>query len=582
MIMKRFAIVILWILCSLPALGQEQVALSREVDSVYKELKKLEGEERLKAYRPIVNYMHYYQDTVFWNSFFKEFISDARQLHNIEQEGFARELRLQYLFASGEQFRKEFPETKAFLYDNQLWFRYFYVCELNINTHYEENRKEEALVLLKEMYSEAQEVDYPLGIGLASYRIARIAFLERRLQEAEEAAREAVERFIEAKSWTDLSMAYHLLIPILMKQEKYEEIPAFFDAWKETLLRNDEISGKKKSFSWGKYEIILIRFNIQRKELGLAEEGFKRVEEYQHLLPPAELFDLQGQKMQLLEAQQRYKEALVLADSLLTINIAKEQGHSTLYYLAKKGNYLSKLEQYKEALLVYDKYLALSDSLQKVDINAQLDNIRTQYEVDRHIAEKKLLQVEKARNQNYLIFAVAASILLLTLLALLLYNQRIVVRKNRALVRQMQAYDRMVDKLSATENEAKETIPGKEPDKQVLFNQLEQLLATPIMYTAPNTTRKKLASLLNTNERYLFETIREHTGLTFNDYILSLRLEYARKLLSDKTASETIEAIALESGFGSRKTFHRHFKEHYGLTPDGYRHYILENSEGVV
>ncbi len=50
-----------------------------------------------------------------------------------------------------------------------------------------------------------------------------------------------------------------------------------------------------------------------------------------------------------------------------------------------------------------------------------------------------------------------------------------------------------------------------------------------------------------------------------------MRLEHARELLSLPNTELTIEAIAIDSGFGSRNTFYRLFREKYGLTPVEFR-----------
>lgn len=60
---------------------------------------------------------------------------------------------------------------------------------------------------------------------------------------------------------------------------------------------------------------------------------------------------------------------------------------------------------------------------------------------------------------------------------------------------------------------------------------------------------------------------RLHVNFTY--YVNSKRLESALVLLADSTLS--ITQIALDSGFGSSRTFFREFQEHYGMTPGEYR-----------
>jgi transcriptional regulator GlxA family with amidase domain len=66
----------------------------------------------------------------------------------------------------------------------------------------------------------------------------------------------------------------------------------------------------------------------------------------------------------------------------------------------------------------------------------------------------------------------------------------------------------------------------------------------------------------------LFEA--EHT--TFTDYVLSLRLTRAHRMLTDpRRASEKISSIAFDAGFADVSYFNRAFRQHYGDTPSSVR-----------
>ena len=83
--------------------------------------------------------------------------------------------------------------------------------------------------------------------------------------------------------------------------------------------------------------------------------------------------------------------------------------------------------------------------------------------------------------------------------------------------------------------------------------------------------RKALADMLSTNEKYLHDLIKEYTGLTCAEYIISLRLDHACRLLDDADNYLTVDEIADNSGFSSRKTFYRQFGKHYNISPAQYR-----------
>jgi AraC-like DNA-binding protein len=62
----------------------------------------------------------------------------------------------------------------------------------------------------------------------------------------------------------------------------------------------------------------------------------------------------------------------------------------------------------------------------------------------------------------------------------------------------------------------------------------------------------------------------EHT--TFSDFVLSLRLEWSRRLLrSPGHATCTIASIAHASGFSDLSYFNRTFRRRYAMTPSDIR-----------
>lgn len=105
--------------------------------------------------------------------------------------------------------------------------------------------------------------------------------------------------------------------------------------------------------------------------------------------------------------------------------------------------------------------------------------------------------------------------------------------------------------------------------KKEILSALADLIDQQV-YRNPNLNRSMLANILCTNECYLHYIIKEHTGMSVKNYILSFRLEYARKLLVPDNQKHTIEDVALRSGFRSRKTFYRQFTLLYEITPTNY------------
>ncbi len=78
-----------------------------------------------------------------------------------------------------------------------------------------------------------------------------------------------------------------------------------------------------------------------------------------------------------------------------------------------------------------------------------------------------------------------------------------------------------------------------------------------------------LAKDLNTNTRYLSETIKQYKDKNYNNYINNLRIEYIKnKLIENPIYREyKISYLAEECGFSSREVFAATFKKETGVNP---------------
>jgi AraC-like DNA-binding protein len=160
-------------------------------------------------------------------------------------------------------------------------------------------------------------------------------------------------------------------------------------------------------------------------------------------------------------------------------------------------------------------------------------------------------------------------------LGIWIHYTRLVGRKNRSLYLRIQ-------ELTHIEKEAEEQLL-KAPEEKLsrkmqVFRSLSQYMQEKTPFTDPTLNRKMLATYINSNEAYLAEAIREATGETVSSYISGLRLQYALKLLEEHP-DITIDAIAIDSGYGSYSPFFRSFAKKYGITPSEYRKMSREKNK---
>jgi AraC-like DNA-binding protein len=88
---------------------------------------------------------------------------------------------------------------------------------------------------------------------------------------------------------------------------------------------------------------------------------------------------------------------------------------------------------------------------------------------------------------------------------------------------------------------------------------------------------ESVSEVFQLNSRYLSRAFKVSMGVSFGQYLAKLRVEEAKRLLSD--ADIPVTRIATHVGFGSRNTFTRVFKQMEGVTPTQYR--VLERNRGI-
>ena len=88
-------------------------------------------------------------------------------------------------------------------------------------------------------------------------------------------------------------------------------------------------------------------------------------------------------------------------------------------------------------------------------------------------------------------------------------------------------------------------------------------------FLIPSLSLKELAKRMHTNETYVSRAINLGLETNFNHFINQLRIEHAKELLAS-TRNNVLE-VALDSGFNSKSTFNRVFREMTGQTPTQFR-----------
>lgn len=102
-----------------------------------------------------------------------------------------------------------------------------------------------------------------------------------------------------------------------------------------------------------------------------------------------------------------------------------------------------------------------------------------------------------------------------------------------------------------------------------LWQRISHQMEKHEIWRNPDASVEIMSRAVGTNRIYVADCIREHTGLTFNDYLNKWRTEYmADKLRQDPGQDQ--KPLYFEIGYRNRQTAYRNFIKFIGCSPSDY------------
>jgi AraC-like DNA-binding protein len=102
-----------------------------------------------------------------------------------------------------------------------------------------------------------------------------------------------------------------------------------------------------------------------------------------------------------------------------------------------------------------------------------------------------------------------------------------------------------------------------------LWSNINTIMGKYEAWRNPDTSVETLSRNVGTNRIYVADSIREHTGLTFNDYLNQIRTQYMAEQLR-KNPQQDQKSLYFDAGFRSRQTAYRNFVKFIGCSPTDY------------
>ncbi|MEJ1239335.1 AraC family transcriptional regulator [Chryseolinea sp. T2] len=115
---------------------------------------------------------------------------------------------------------------------------------------------------------------------------------------------------------------------------------------------------------------------------------------------------------------------------------------------------------------------------------------------------------------------------------------------------------------------------GKLPQEEIqaLIGRISQLMTGEKIYRQENLSLRELASQLKADPNLVSFVLNKHLNSSFYDFVNLYRIEEVKSKLNDPRYGHlSLLGIALDSGFNSKTTFNRVFKQVTGATPTEYQ-----------
>ena len=541
-------------------------------DSLSNRIAATEGKEKLKAYRLLttIYFMESSSDDLKMDTLlalYRKYDAEAlRQKDYITQGIIRANTIIAYSNRNDyDEILKLAPDYLAYLAKHEAWQAYYSIYRSVLQVYLNTGEYEKALDGAQQMYSEAKQRNRNDGKGMALYVISKAYDSMSRFEDEEKYLRECIETIKNDDSMMWLAAeAYSRLCSALIILERYDEAAQQLQEFEKINYRYEEVSKSKQLVSWGNLWNGYMSLYFKKGDYDKAEVYCDKLDSIGARYQKYNVYTIRSK---ICFERKQYDKALEMADKAAElsggdpVSVNADQGLKLMVLCGKKG--------VMDIYQLFEQSAGLRDSIRNVSFNAQLDKLRTEYEVDKITGEKK-------RNHNYFLFALGGCIFLVIILVIWIYYSRSIVRKNKALYLQIKERDRLEEELKqAVAGGSPENLPGDRQQRQLVERFCDNLL-NERNFAKPEINLDELISKLATNRTYLFDAVKTVMKKTPLEYIHSLQLEEAKKML-ETNFELNIEIIAENCGFNSRSNFYRLFHERYQITPTEYRKMTRRN-----
>ena len=561
---KSYLIAILWgiqFCFTLPVSAQNTI--QQQKDSLRRAIEQSDGTDKLRSYNRLY-YLYMSEiaddrkmDTLL--TLFGQTEAEAIRQGNVKMQGmvYGNTIISHINRNEYDKIIQKAPGYLDFYILHEQWKLYYQIHMQLITAYNLKGDYKKAAEEAKLMFDRAKARKDKAGMATALYATAITYNVQDRWKEEEDCFRECIRLLWEVSGYDNiLTQAYAFLCSSLRAQGQYDNLLQLVPEYEKAIARFEKAAGRTQPEAWGNLYVALMNTYIDTKDYDKAGEYLAKLEGIVN--NNISIYELARAKALILQSRGDYRKALAAIDSAA---VEVQESEFDLNAVRKiKMEILTRMGRFDEAFTLFDTIIAANDTIKDVEINARFDELRTQYEVEKHIAEKE-------RNLHYFLFTLGICLVLALLLTATFYYNRIIALKNHKLYERIKEQDRLANAVETAK--ATDTLSPSSEQKSLVMRLQEYLLSGENLSNA-DMNRDDIISALGTNRNTLTEAVKAVTGKSPMEYTRFLKIEEARRML-DSHPEFTIEAVAFSCGFNIPSTFYRLFRKQYGISPAEYR-----------
>lgn len=565
---------VIFITVSLFPCGIFATAVSHQIDSIRKKLPQLQGKEKLMAIHNMATYADNGADTKEVMRCWDALADEARRQKDTKEEAYARSSKMGSYFNRNmtKEFDQDLPEQLKFLASVDEWQKFYSIWGAQVQRMIFDNKAYQALHEARLIYDDALRRNNNEGRA-TSYQLMSLAYVNMgNVDESVNCCYKAVSLFKQCNDPTGLMFSYSQYCTGLYNEKQYARMKTVCLDWikeldkvKATYIKNGK-SADRLNYYYGDSYSYLVESMVQTGNLQQAESYFNLMWKMYNSSSVNDVSWASFVSSDYYYLKKDYPNALKYIDAYIQGMQKLGNQRSTISGMEHKAQILIGMGRKAEAADIYHQIIPEKNALTTADQKYQIDQMNS-------LAGMDELKLEQRNTSNLLYATAVCSVLLILLLTMYIIHLRRVHAKNRIIYEKLCAEMAAEEKVvKAQEQKPDETLTADEQ----LYRRINKLMREKKLFKDPDVNRETLASELGTNYAYVATAIRNCAeGISVTAYINGCRLNYAATLLTDNPEM-AINEVGDMSGFNSRASYNRLFRDKYGMSPSEYRKVAAE------